>query len=303
MWLVERGIKVEHGPAAAFAMPATPKMPVHEAWEHLGVLPTASKGEIRRAFRKRIREVHPDVTGDDGTLLQKVRDAFAVVETLENPAVWDQEGIEDGLPAWAAGLLNGVQWSDECPNYVAFLAKPDAKALAVGEMNERTGIRPWAAAWGKFSQQAANAEALRVCRQYSERCRLIYVGSGSARQKKPVNPTAGSDERRWWADSFVGGGDTPGFGWMPLINPEKEEVVGYKTIDASDVNGSPERVRVPVFRAKTGGLPYYYSPLKPKERTYMRKQNFKHAQPMTMKRWKNDRRYRQLLEMQQNNQW
>ena len=37
----------------------------------------------------------------------------------------------------------------------------DQKALAVGEFNERTGKRPWAAAWGKYSQQEANAEARR----------------------------------------------------------------------------------------------------------------------------------------------
>ena len=27
------------------------------------------------------------------------------------------------------------------------------EALAVGEMSQKTGVRPWAAAWGKFSQQ------------------------------------------------------------------------------------------------------------------------------------------------------
>lgn len=35
------------------------------------------------------------------------------------------------------------------------------QALAVGEMSQRTGIRPWAAAWGKFSQQAVEGERVR----------------------------------------------------------------------------------------------------------------------------------------------
>ena len=49
------------------------------------------------------------------------------------------------------------------------------QALAVGEMSQRTGIRPWAAAWGKFSQQDANSEALRISSQRSANLIMAYI--------------------------------------------------------------------------------------------------------------------------------
>lgn len=257
-------------------------MPLPLAWKTLGVEPTATAGEVKKAFRQKVRENHPDIVGDDGTQLQRVRDAYDLVESLANPTKWDFQGIEEGLPAWAAGLLNGVQWSSDCPSYAAFLEKMDQKALAVGELDEKTGERPWAATWGKYSQQDANTEALRVCRQTGTKCRLVYVGSGTARQRTAAMPNAGADEQQWWRDQFGGAGDLIGFGWMPIIDPEKEQMVGHKTISGGERFGADTRVRVPVFRHKTGrgilsGLPYYYSPIRPKERVFMKKANFQHA--------------------------
>jgi len=280
-------------------------MPLPEAWRTLGVGPDSTKGEIKSAFRQKIKEVHPDVTGDDGTMLQRVRDAFSVVESLKNPTAWDAKGVEDGLPAWASGLLRGVKWSKDCPSYAAFLGKPDQKALAVGEFSEKSGLRPWAAVWGKYSQQEANAEALRICRQHGSKCKLIYVGSGTGRVRQAPDPTAGRDEREWWGEMFKASGDMPGFGWMPMINPDKEKLVGYKTIVGGDRFGADQRVRVPVFRLKTGGLPYYYSPLRPREKIHMQKSNFKHTAPARKKlNLKKDPRLKDLREMsQQHNMW
>mmetsp|Transcript_74468 Transcript_74468/g.230102 ORF Transcript_74468/g.230102 Transcript_74468/m.230102 type:complete len:344 (-) Transcript_74468:49-1080(-) len=280
-------------------------MPVPEAWRTLGVRPDSTKGEIKRAFRQKIKEVHPDVTGDDGTMLQRVRDAFAVLDSLRNPTAWDAHGVEDGLPAWASGLLRGVEWSKECPSYAAFLGKPDQKALAIGEFSEKSGVRPWAAVWGKYSQQEANAQALRICRQNGGKCRLVYVGSGSARVRQPADPTAGRDEREWWGEMFQGGGDMPGFGWLPLINPDKEMVIGYKTVTGGDRSGAEQRVRVPVFRLKTGGLPYYYSPLRPREKIHMQKSNFKHVRKrkVTSGSIRHDSRLREIHEASGSNFW
>jgi len=279
-------------------------MPLPEAWRTLGLKPTATRGEIKRAFRQKIREVHPDVTGDDGTLLQRVRDAYRAVENLKNPTAWDAEGFEEGLPGWASGLLQGVSWSDDCPSYAAFLSKPDQKALAVGEYDERTKTRPWAAAWGKYSQQDANLEALRVCRQHGTKCKLIYVGSGTARVRRATHPSAGGDEKKWWNELFQGAGDIPGFGWMPMINPDKEKLVGYKSVLGGDRFDAEKRVRVPVFKATTGGLPYYYSPLKPKEKVYMKSANFKHVKRLNRANYKRDPRLKDLREMSsQHNCW
>lgn len=276
-------------------------MPVQEAWETLGIDPSVTRAELKKAFREKIREVHPDVTGDDGTMLQKVRDAFAIVDGLENPVEWHVEGMEAGLPAWASGLLQGVQWSEACPSFVAFMEKENSKALAVGEYSAKTGIRPWAAAWGKFSQQEANAEALRLCRQYTDKCKLIYVGSGNTRQRKAVDPTSGPKEREWWKDMFKGGGNSPGFGWIPMIDPAKEKVVGYKTID---VGVDSARVRIPVFKALVGGPPYYYTPLRPKEKTYLKRPNFQHHRPLTGARLRRDPRMKEAMaKVSQTNLW
>jgi len=278
-------------------------MSLPEAWRTLGVKPDSTRGEIKKAFRERIREVHPDVTGDDGTMLERVRDAFEVLDSLRDPTTWDAQGMEEGLPAWASGLLNGVQWSKECPSYAAFLTKTDQKALAVGEYDEKTGIRPWAAAWGKYSQEEANAEALRICRQYG-RCKLIYVGSGTARAKQAPDPSVSSSERQWWSDLFQGAGETPGFGWMPMIDPAKERVVGYKTVPGGDRLGAAVRVRVPVFKEVVGGLPYYYSPLRPKEKIHMKKTTFKHIKRMTPKSAKHDPRLQDIRRLGgQHNMW
>lgn len=279
-------------------------MPLPEAWRTLGVQPSASRGEVKKAFRQKIREVHPDVTGDDGTMLQQVRDAYTVIESLQNPTTWDLKGVEDGLPAWASGLLQGVQWSEACPSYAAFLSKPDQKALAVGEFSERTGIRPWAAVWGKYSQEEANAEALRICRQHGSRCKLVYIGSGTARARQAADPVAGADESKWWTDMFKGAGDIPGFGWMPMIDADKEKLIGYKTVLGGDRFGAEVRVRVPVFTHASGGLPYYYSPLRPREKVHMKNSNFKHVVRLNNKNIKYDPRLRDVRAMsQQHNMW
>jgi len=262
----------------AFAMT---KMTVGEAWRQLGISPTASKLAIKRAFKERIRQVHPDITGDDGTMLRKVQDAFQLLEELRDPSVY-HSSVEDGVPDWAAGLMQGIEWSADCPSFSEFLLKPDNKALAVGEMSQKSGTRPWAAAWGKFSQQDANSEALRVCRQYGVKCRLVYVGSGTARVRTVgMDSSTAEEERSWWKNQFVKNGEIPGFGWMPMIDPKKEKLVGWKTITEGSEHFGEKRIRVPVFEPVKGGTPYLYSPGKPKQRVMLKRTPFKRVESMT----------------------
>lgn len=288
--------------STAFAASVANKnfMSVEQALQVLKVKSDVTRGELKAAFRKRIREVHPDVSGDDGTLIQKVRDAYKVVEGIRNPAVWAGVEIDEGLPAWAAGLLQGIKWTTDCPSYASFLSKPDAKALAVGEFSERTGVRPWAAAWGKFSQEEANVEALRICRMNGGGvCRLVYIGTGAARRKKTSDPGAAQVEDTWWKEQFKSGGDVPGFGWMPIIDKTKEKLVGYKTIDGGRAfqGEGTGRIRVPVFKSAFSegrSMPYYYSPQRPRERIYMKEQNFQHAKPLTRRRLSSDPRIQEI---------
>jgi len=233
--------------------------------------------ELRQAYLQMVKEVHPDVTGDDGAMLDKVKQAFAVLDSITNTAEWDAEHADayiDGLPDWAVELLQGVVWTAECESFSAFLDKEDMKALAVGEMNKKTGVRPWAAAWGKYSQSDANAEALRVCNQNGAKCRLVYVGGRKQRRTVPMSDRPQNlpreDDEVWWNSRFGTKGGREGivgFGWMPEIDKETERIIGVKTVEY--IGGS--KVRVPVMRHANGGhpgtgKPYYYSPTKPREK-------------------------------------
>lgn len=250
-------------------------MTLRESWAILGVEATSSFQDIKKAFKSKVRLSHPDITGDDGTLLQRVQLAFKIVEKFHDPGVWDAEGVAEGVPAWAVGLLQGVAWSTDCPSFAVFLGKPDKKALAVGELNEATGIRPWAAAWGKFSQEEANQEALRICSQNGGRCRLVFVGSGKQERVTPATTGKMKAEHDWWQKQVKGEGQMPKFGWLPTIDPAKEKVIGYKSILAGPTISVDKLVRVPVFKPVNGGTPYYYTPLRPKERVHLKSSNFK----------------------------
>jgi len=295
-----------HGGTSLQVAFAPRQLTVREAWQVLGLKPGVTRGEIKAAFRRKIKEFHPDVSGDDGTLLQRVRDAYKLVENMGDPTNWaSKQSAEEGIPAWAAGFLYGIQWSTECPSYAAFLEKPDTKALAVGEYSEREGNRPWAASWGKFSQADANAEALRVCRQNGAKCRLIYIGSGTGRVRSFAGNFQGlsnQDEKDWWFGNFQGGGDVPGFGWMPTINPDAERVIGYKTIEGDgEFFGASSRVRVPVFKKvygkQTTGAPYYYSPLRPRQKIELNNNRYKHVKPLTQKRLRHDKRVQHIQDL------
>lgn len=270
----------------------TEKIEPLEAWRIIGVPPGTGQGALKKAYRRKVANVHPDVIGGDGTELRRVQVAFKVLESLTNPLEFDREAMEEGLPQWAAGLLSGVQWTDDCGSFADFLSKPTSKALAIGEYLPEEGVRPWGAAWGKYTQTEANQEALRICRQHSSRCRLIWVGSG----EKHVNPAGATpesfskeEEQKWWTEKFGNSGHLPGFGWMPEIDKKQEKLLGYKTIDVKSGTMAHEtRVRVPVFRLAHGGKPYYYTPEKPGKRTFFTENNFKHTMKPGSKRAKRD---------------
>lgn len=52
------------GPGHEQVSTRPPRMQIRDAWSVLGVLPNASLEEVRRAFRKRALETHPDHGGD-----------------------------------------------------------------------------------------------------------------------------------------------------------------------------------------------------------------------------------------------
>ena len=60
--------------------------------------------------------------------------------------------------------VKDVKFNNYMKNWEAFLAKPDEKAFAVGEMTENLKSRPWAASWNHETQHQANFAAVAACR-------------------------------------------------------------------------------------------------------------------------------------------
>ena len=58
------------------------------AYEILGVDPTVDDGELRRAYRLRLRQTHPDTGGDAAVFIQ-VQRAWELIGTPEGRAAYD----------------------------------------------------------------------------------------------------------------------------------------------------------------------------------------------------------------------
>ncbi|QNO38599.1 DnaJ domain-containing protein [Protaetiibacter sp. SSC-01] len=66
-------------------------------YEVLGVAPTASEAELRRAYRKRLRETHPDA-GGRADEFHAVQDAWELVGSPEARAAYDARGLRVSTP-------------------------------------------------------------------------------------------------------------------------------------------------------------------------------------------------------------
>lgn len=63
----------------------------------LGIAPGASPEEIKAAFRRRVRELHPDVSGLNSGPFIEVQEAYAVLSDPERRRRYDREMLEPGL--------------------------------------------------------------------------------------------------------------------------------------------------------------------------------------------------------------
>mmetsp|Transcript_17792 Transcript_17792/g.47593 ORF Transcript_17792/g.47593 Transcript_17792/m.47593 type:complete len:282 (-) Transcript_17792:338-1183(-) len=85
---------------ASLARPALPagaaavRIAASEAASLLGVAVGTTGGALKTALRRKIKENHPDVVKDDGTRLQKVREAYAVLDADNVPSNWNLEDFE-----------------------------------------------------------------------------------------------------------------------------------------------------------------------------------------------------------------
>jgi hypothetical protein len=89
------------------------------AYEVLGVEPTVDEAELRRAYRLRLRQTHPD-TGGDATMFIQVQRAWELIGTPEGRAAYDRGH------GFAAGTDAGAVWR----GWSTPAARPDTRPRA-----------------------------------------------------------------------------------------------------------------------------------------------------------------------------
>ncbi|MGL4944228.1 MAG: DnaJ C-terminal domain-containing protein [Thermoguttaceae bacterium] len=89
----------------------------------LGVSKGASDGEIKQAYRKRARELHPDLHPDDPKAkekFQELQEAFDVLNDTQKRAVYDRYGVNPDRMSQGASGPGGFQWSGGGQSFADF---------------------------------------------------------------------------------------------------------------------------------------------------------------------------------------
>src|SRR3569833_2884990 len=101
-------------------------MEYKDYYKILGVARTATQDEVKRAYRKRARKYHPDVSkeADAEAKFKEVGEAYEVLKDPEKRAAYDQLGAnwkagQDFRPPpdWDAGIVlsgGGITGGDAC---------------------------------------------------------------------------------------------------------------------------------------------------------------------------------------------
>lgn len=62
-------------------------------YEILGVGPDATAAEIRRAYRRKAKLLHPDITGKDSDAFRELREAYELLSDAQSRALFDEKNI------------------------------------------------------------------------------------------------------------------------------------------------------------------------------------------------------------------
>jgi DnaJ-domain-containing protein 1 len=82
--------------SSSSSSPPRKKVKSTEYYDRLGIRSDATSSEIRSAYRRRARDVHPDKQPDDPNAMRKFRELSAAYQTLSDPALrkrYDSSGI------------------------------------------------------------------------------------------------------------------------------------------------------------------------------------------------------------------
>jgi len=128
-------------------------------------------------------------------------------------------------PSEGPKQVQEVQWSEQTPDWQAFLKKPDHKAFAVGKMEKNQKTRAWGAAWGHASQEAANKDALGSCGKVAKSCRIVYPPS-ERKDKEGIPPPPAAQKKEAPAESKIEKEKDPKFSILPVSHLQAN-VRGY----------------------------------------------------------------------------
>ena len=85
-------------------------MKFKDYYEILGVAQSASADEVKKAYRKRARQYHPDVSkaADAEKRMAEVNEAYAVLGDAQKRAAYDQVGAQDPGDGFRHGVVGAV---------------------------------------------------------------------------------------------------------------------------------------------------------------------------------------------------
>lgn len=90
-------------------------------YEVLGVAPTASDDDLKKAYRRRLREAHPD-TGGSSAEFDRVQQAWQRVGSPSARAAYDtgSDAFSGGSGTWAQSAGGGARRGDSRPNATSY---------------------------------------------------------------------------------------------------------------------------------------------------------------------------------------